>query len=175
MIANSTAGVSAMAAILATLAKQDRQTVAELCTQRKIPRSTAFQIVGKLLSAGFLSQAGQGRLTLGPEAVRLGYARSELAELAGPAEAVISWLRNETGAKVRLQAGGQVAIQLVSLPDKPIVHDIELPVCNAAGQAVALLQMQYRKGATRTENAHALHCCQRARQSLEPYLQTSEE
>jgi DNA-binding IclR family transcriptional regulator len=179
MSVNDTAGVSAMAAILATLAEHDRQTVSQLCARREIPRSTAFQIVDKLLSAGFLSKAGQGRLTLGPEAVRLGYARSELAELAGPAEALISWLRSETGTDVSLQAGSQTRsktrVQLISIPDKPFQPDARLPVCTAAGQEVAILQMKYRKGATRSDNAYALHCCHRARKSLEAYLQTPGE
>ena len=164
-----------MAAILATLAEQDHQTVAGLCARHQIPRSTAFQIVGKLLSAGFLTRQGKGRLTLGPEAVRLGYAGSDLAQLAGPGEAILSWLRTETGADVALLANTQPAIRLVSIPDRPIAHDIEVPVCDNRGSPVALVQVLCRKGATRAESAYALHCCQRAKESLETYLEETGE
>ncbi|WP_306258655.1 MarR family transcriptional regulator [Pararhizobium sp. IMCC21322] len=172
MSVTGTAGVRAVATILATLADQDQKTVADLCAEHGIPRSTAFQVVSKLVSAGLLTRHGKGRLTLGPQAVRLGYARAKLAILAGPAEATMAWLRNETGGEVALLTVGQPGKRLVSIPDKEFEYDIELPACDGQGRSVVLVQLKCQKGATRADRAHALACCERAAQTLETYLQT---
>ena len=160
-----------MALILTTLADRDGQTIADICKEHGLSRSTAFQVAGKLLAAGFLTRHGKGRLTLGPEAVRLGYARSNLGSLAGPAEATLSWLRNQTGGEVALLACDQPADRLVSIPDRDFDSDIELLVCNKAGRPVALLQFQHRSAATRIDRAYAIRCCERAVKTLETYLQ----
>jgi len=116
MTVQATAGVRMLACILDCVIRHGPIRVADICVREGLPRSSGFAIAAKLAGAGLVTRLPNGQLVQGPALVQLGYAAAGLSALAGPAEAVLAWLRLETGATVAL-TGSDMADVLLSLPE----------------------------------------------------------
>ncbi len=102
MPADETAGVAAVAKLLARVAEEPGRTVAELAAELDLSRSTAFAVVATLDASALVERDAAGRLRPGPEAGRLFLARYGFGSLAEPAEALMPVLRDDTDASVSL-------------------------------------------------------------------------
>ncbi|SDD28205.1 IclR family transcriptional regulator [Auraticoccus monumenti] len=58
--------------ILEWVASVERGAMADLCAALGLSRSAAYRIVGQLRERGYLTEAGENHLRLGPRAIRLG-------------------------------------------------------------------------------------------------------
>lgn len=174
MSVQQTAGVAALGTILRAMAARDVWTVAQLCTAHDLPRSSAFEIINKLHRAGFIRRGLKGQLHLGHKAIQLGYAGYGLAALAGPAEATLAWLREQTGAQIGLTATGPSPAAIIALPDNawPFEPDISFALFDDRQQEQITLHMRHRAGASREERQWASHCAERSALTLDQYLKS---
>ena len=101
---NETAGVAALGRILARMASGDTPSVGALVAEEPIARSTAFAVVGRMAEAGLIKRGAHGELTPGNAAGAYAFAAFKLAPLYGSADPILAWLRDETNARVELQA-----------------------------------------------------------------------
>jgi len=98
----ATAGVTALTRLLQGAAEGGPVPVSDLAARAGVPRSSAYEIVAKLVAAGFLIRLPQACVGIGPEATRLAFASAGLVRLAGPARPVLGWLAEETAVAARL-------------------------------------------------------------------------
>lgn len=162
-----TAGVTALATILSAIPARDDWTAASLAKAHALPRSSTYEIVRKLVDAGFLRRGLGGRLAIGPMAIRLGYAGYCVAPLAGAAEAALGWLRQQTGARVALIAENGDVIQALPAGTGRTGADLSLPLRPPDGAPRAELVVHFRRDAGGAERHWTTHCARRVLLSLE--------
>ena len=164
-------GVAAMGRILAAVAAGPT-SVAALAEREGLARSSSFDIVARLEAAGLVNRDG-GMLAPGPLALRLAFAAHGIAPLAGPAEALLALLRDETDGTARLRSGKGEVLSLVARWDAGETPPwLEAPVRDERGQGRAMLGLALRPSATRTARAVAEAAFERIRISLEFYLES---
>lgn len=100
------AGIEAMCALLGALTTAERAPVAGIADASGVARSTAFAIAGRLAAAGLIVRDQSGALGAGETMLRAGFAAHGLAGLHGPAETLLTLLRDETDGTTSLFAGG---------------------------------------------------------------------
>ena len=97
-----TAGVVAVAKLLARVADTPGRTVAALAAELGLGRSTAFCVAASLDASGLLERDAGGGLHPGPIAARLLLARYGFGAMAAEAETLLPVLRDDTDASVSL-------------------------------------------------------------------------
>ncbi|MCR8725398.1 helix-turn-helix domain-containing protein [Frigidibacter sp. ROC022] len=125
-------GIRHLARILFLVAEHPGIRLGEICARGGLARTGTIEILGKLERAGFLRRLAGGRCLLAPKAFALGLAPLGLARIAERAEAVLLWLRQETGATVSLRAATEQAgpTEILRLPPQHqrVKHQIEAEV-----------------------------------------------
>jgi hypothetical protein len=178
MSAAETTGIRAVARMLARLADGAQLKVPALAREEGIARSTAFAVVQHLEAAGMVRRDVGGALRVGPEAARLGYAALGLAQLQGPAEAVLCWLRDHTGATARLTCRGAEAVLLTVTASPSSAASratlITEPLLDRAGRERAFLSLRMQRSATPADVTLATSHLQRAARTLERYLKVAD-
>lgn len=159
------AGIRTMARLLRRAADAPA-SAAMIAAEGGLPRSSVFEVVARLEAAGLLRREA-GRLVPGAAAVRLAFAAHGLARLSGPAEAILLQLRGETGAEVALVVDGRDVLRLSARQE--MTAPLGLPV----GGSRARVELCLRPNATRTERIAAKTALERARVSLEHYLDSA--
>lgn len=103
-MSKESAGITAFSRIFSRIAQGDVENVASLIEGEGIVRSTAFDVVKRMEAAGLVNRQADGRLAPGSAAGEFAYAGFRLAPLFGPAQTLLSWLREKTNASVALLA-----------------------------------------------------------------------
>ncbi|MBI1774971.1 MAG: helix-turn-helix domain-containing protein [Proteobacteria bacterium] len=88
--------------ILVKLAEGDPISVSALAAALALPRSSVFACVRALEGAGLVERDGARRVSPGPEAARLGFARHGIGALQGPTAPLLTVLRSDTNASAAL-------------------------------------------------------------------------
>lgn len=102
MSLTGSAGVATVGRILARLADGGPMTVSQLVADEHLVRSTAFDVVRRLERSGMVRRDEALRLRAGPAGARLGLSAFGMQDLHGPAEALLTWLTEHTGAPASL-------------------------------------------------------------------------
>lgn len=177
MSTTDTAGVAGLARLLSRICRAPRLTVSQVVAESGLARSSAFTLARKLENAGLVTRDAAGVLAPGRLAVQLGFAAYGIAPLAGPAEALLTLLRDETDASVALVVAGESGpMSLLRLAarwshgegrEEPTLTG---PVADETGATRAWLTLTLRPDATRVARALAQAEFERIRISLEHYL-----
>ena len=165
---NATRGVEVMVRVLERLAAGPEVKVAELAETEDIARSSLFDIVRRLESAGLLDRRAGGWLAPGPQAVALAFARAGLPGLQGPAEALLRLLRDETGGTATLVAG---KIELLHVSSGRPESQSEPVTFAAAIGGTAILRLVLGHGVTRAGRAETEALFQQVVLTLESRLE----
>ena len=178
MSVRETTGVRGLARILSSLSDGRTRSVAELVLEESLSRSTAFDLVRRLLEARLLARGPTGKLTIGPRFIEFGFNRFGLARLHGPAEAILRWLRDHCDATVKLTcADGDERLTLAAsfsewarlgATDRPAT--VSLGICGENGAEVARLDLICRQNSSRPERTEIEKLALRAKASLEHHL-----
>ena len=168
MSVGTTTGVALVARMLRRLGEGTAPTVAGFAEEEGFARSTVFEVARRLEAAGLVRRDGQSGLVPGAAMVQLCLAEYGLAPLHGPAEALLSQLRDETQAVARL-VGDDGTVLLVFATRRPIAEGV---VLEAAVTARARLTLSLRASATRAERDMAQARLTRCAASLLYYLDT---
>jgi DNA-binding IclR family transcriptional regulator len=165
------AGVATLGRVLMRVAAWPPITVAALAREENLPRSSVFDVVARLEAAGFVEREG-GLLRPGREALRLAYGAEGLAPLCGPAEALLTVLREETDGSARLSGPTRELIRVPARWDKsgaPATFAAQLR--DRHGAARGTLALALRPGASRSERATAERTLGSIRSSLEAFIE----
>ncbi len=166
----ATTGVGMLARLISHLSSGDVITAAGFATEQGFARSTVFDVTRRMEDAGLLQRDLNGTLLPGPALVRLALAEHGLAGLHGPAEALLTQLRDETHATARLLAAdGTVMLTLAAR-----WGEREGPLLEAAVGERAKLTLRLRPNATRAEREDAQVRLTRTALSLMRYLTTGD-
>ena len=165
-----TTGVGMLARLINRLGSGEATTAAGFAAAEGFARSTVFDVTRRMEAAGLLQRDVNGTLLPGPELVRLALAEHGLAALHGPAEALLTQLRDETHATARLLgADGTVLLTLTARRDDEGGALLEAPV----GE-MARLTLRLRPNAGRAEREHTQDRLLRTALSLADYLKDGE-
>lgn len=160
------AGVRLVGHVLRRLGEGACLTVDELGRECAVARSTAFDVVDRLERTGFVVRDNLGRIGPGASSIALGFAHFGLARLHGPAEAAMTWLRDQTGADPVLSCGdGPERRILVGFGSnngsgKAQGHLSE-PIRDRRGEHRATLTLMLGQDPAAWEIAHAQRCLQK--------------
>jgi DNA-binding IclR family transcriptional regulator len=175
---SDTVGVSGLARILSSLSDGNARSVADLAREQALPRSTAFDLVKRLQEAQLVAREPTGKLVAGPRFIALAFSRFGLERLHGPAEAILTWLRDHCDATARLTcAGPRERVMLAASSaawaksaamDRPATMSYAL--YDAGGAEVARLDLICRHISSRTERSEIETLALRAKASLEYHL-----
>jgi hypothetical protein len=168
MQTHETAGVLAVARMLAHTGEAPGRTVTELAAELGIRRSTAFSVAGALDATGLVQRDARGRLYPGPGAGRLFLARYGFGDIVGRAEALLSVLRDDTDSSVSLViSDGNTAFVAASRrapwdgAGSAAPHLIEAQVCGSTSGFSATLRLALRPKTTEAEIRAASACLDR--------------
>jgi len=178
MSVRDTTGVNGVARILSRLSDGTPRSVTELAQEEGLARSTAFDLVRRLQEARLIARESTGKLVAGPATIALGFSRFGLARLHGPAEALLSWLRDHCDATATLSCadGGErvtLASFLANWPksaEADRATTLTYAICGEGGLEVARLDVACRPNASRFERAETELLALRAKTSLELHL-----
>ena len=149
----ATTGVGVLARLINRLGSGEAMTAAGFAAREGFARSTVFDVTRRMEDAGLLQRDLSGVLTPGPELVRLALAEHGLVGLYGPAEALLTQLRDETHATARLVAAdGTVLLTLTARRGDYEGTVLEAPVGNAAR---VTLRLRPNTGRAEREDAQA--------------------
>ena len=165
---NPTRGVEVMVRVLERLAEGPAVKVAELAEMEDMARSSLFDIVRRLESAGFVERRSGGQLAPGPQVVALAFARAGLPSLQGPAEALLRLLRDETGGTATLIAGNAELLRVSSGRNEQMTDPVTITATLADR---ARLQLTLAPGTTRAARAEAEALLQQVVLTLERHLE----
>jgi DNA-binding IclR family transcriptional regulator len=176
--ARDTTGVNGVARILASLSDGSPRTVPDLAREVGLARSTAFDLVRRLQEARLIAREPTGKLVAGPVAIALSFSRFGLARLHGPAEALLSWLRDHCDATATLSCvdrGERVTLAsfLANRPKSAAADratTLTYAICGEGGLEVARLDVVCRPNASRSERSETELLALRAKASLEHHL-----
>jgi DNA-binding IclR family transcriptional regulator len=147
----ATTGVGVLARLINRLSSGDAMTAAGFAAREGFARSTVFDVTRRMEDAGLLQRDPGGTLMLGPTLVRLALAEHGLAALHGPAEALLTQLRDETHATALLiAADGTVLLTLTARRG-----DNEGAVLEAAVGDAARVTLRLRPNTGRAERDDA--------------------
>jgi DNA-binding IclR family transcriptional regulator len=147
----ATTGVGVLARLINRLGSGEPMTAAGFATREGFARSTVFDVTRRMEDAGLLQRDLGGTLMPGPALMRLALAEHGLATLHGPAEALLTQLRDETHATARLVAAdGTVLLTLTARSG-----DSEGAMLEAAVGGGARLTLQLRPNTGRAERDDA--------------------
>jgi len=176
MASSDTTGVVVLAALLRQLSDTGGLNVAELAAERGFARATAFAVTRRLREDGFVVADALSGLAPGPEMRRLAWAALGLAELNGPAEAVVRWLVRQVEGEASLSVGKSVLVQLSSVQTKcatPVdPFDLEAEIGVGARRPGLLLKLTLPRRAKAPLTLAEL-CLHRAALTLEHYVKMS--
>lgn len=162
----ATTGVGMLARLINRLGSGEAATAAGFAAQEGFARSTVFDVTRRTEDAGLLQRDPGGTLQPGPELVRLALAAHGLAALHGPAEALLTQLRDETHATARLVAAdGTVLLTLTARRG-----DEEGPLLEAPVGDLARLTLRLRPNTGRAEREDTQARLVRTALSLAEYL-----
>lgn len=162
----ATRGVGVLARLINRLGTGETMTAAGFAAREGFARSTVFDVMRRMEDAGLLKRDLSGLLMPGPALVRLALAEHGLAALHGPAEALLTQLRDETHASARLiAADGKVLLTLTARRGDSEGALLEVPV----GE-VARLTLQLRPNTSRVEREDAQARLARVALTLTDYL-----
>ena len=178
MSVRDTTGVNGIARILSRLSDGAPRTVTDLAREEGLARSTAFVFIRRLQEARLVAREPAGKLVAGPAAIALGFSRFGLARLHGPAEALLSWLRDHCDATATLSCADRgERVTLASFPanrSKSTAMDrattLTYAICGEGGLEVARLDMVCRPNTSRSERAEIESLALRVKASLEHHL-----
>lgn len=170
---DETAGVAAVARMLAGLADNPPGTVAELAAALGLSRSTAFAVAAELDSAGLVERDARGVLSPGPAAARLALARFGFGAMAVACESLIPVLRDDTDASVALiLSDGEntfVAAQRRAPWDQDgmrVPRHVVADIGRSGGGYAATLRLSLRPNAGEAEIRSASACLNRVASAL---------
>lgn len=142
------AGMAVLCRILAQLSAGEPMSVSDLIKAEDLPRSTTFDVVKRMEERGFVARVPDGRLALGLRAGAFGYAYYGLGRLFNTAQAMLPWLRDETGATVALDANDGVHFVTIGLwaapwyrSDMPGHRLTTIPIYRSHGNQPARLRL----------------------------------
>jgi hypothetical protein len=178
MSVRDTTGVHGVARILARLSDGTARTVADVAREEGLARATAFDLVRRLQEARLVAREPTGKLVAGSASIALGFSRFGLARLHGPAEALLSWLRDHCDATATLSCADRgERVTLAAFPanwPKSAPTDrtttLTYAICGQGGLEVARLDVVCRPNASRSERAEIELLALRAKTSLEHHL-----
>src|ERR1700733_5830647 len=161
MSVRDTTGVNGIARILSRLSDGAPRTVTDLAREEGLARSTAFALIRRLQEARLVARRPPGELVAGPAAIALGFSRFGRARLHGPAEALLSWLRDHCDATATLSCadrGERVTLAaFFANGPKSATADrtttLTYAICGEGGLEVARLDVAWRPNASRSERA----------------------
>ena len=171
MSVRDTTGVSGLVRVLTRLAEGSPWSVAELARDEGLSRSSAFALARRLETAQLVARDLEGKLIAGPQAIALAYARFGLAQLYGPAEAVLRWLRDHGAATAKLTCEGDRTTLLSFCADgaKPAGATFSHAIRDENG-AAARLEVACRRDISAPERAEIEQLALRAKATLEHHL-----
>ena len=171
MSVRDTTGVSGLVRVLARLAEGSPSSVAELARDEDLSRSSAFALARRLEAAQLVARDLEGKLIAGPQAIALAYSRFGLAQLYGPAEAVLRWLRDHGAATAKLTCDGDRTTLLSFCADgaKPAGATFSHAICDENG-AAARLEVACRSDISALDRAEIEQLALRAKATLEHHL-----
>ncbi|HZY67873.1 MAG TPA: hypothetical protein VFE52_04770, partial [Devosia sp.] len=147
----TTTGVGMLARLLQRVSSGDHLSAASFGVQEGYARSTVFDVVRRMEDAGLIERDGDGALLPGAAAVRLAMSEHGLVALHGPAEALLTSLRDQTGGTARLLAAdGSIMLTLAGRRGSRDGLSLEAPI-----GTVARLTLTLRVGITRAQRDHA--------------------
>jgi len=178
MSVRDTTGVNGVAQILSCLSDGAPRRTIELARETGLARSTAFDLVRRLQEARLVRREATGKLIAGPSAVALGFARFGLAQLHGPAEALLGWLRDHCDATATLSCADRgervtLASSLASRPKSAATDrsaTLSYAICGEGGLEVARLDVICPPNAARSQRAETEALALRVKTSLEHHL-----
>lgn len=170
---DETAGVAAVARILARLADEPGGTVTELAAELGIGRSTAFAVVAELDSASLVERDAGGVLMPGIASAQIGLARFGFGWTAGVVEALLPILRDDTDASAFLvlrDGGGEFIAAMRRAPwdsggERPS-RLVETTIGHSALGFACVLQLGLRPNASESETRSASACLARVAEAL---------
>jgi hypothetical protein len=166
-----TTGVSALVRVLGRLAEGSPWSVAELARDEDLSRSSAFALARRLEAAQLVARDLEGKLIAGPQAIALAYARFGLAQLYGPAEAVLRWLRDHGAATTKLTCDGdRTTLLSFSADGANAGATFSHAICDENGGAAARLEVVCRRDIAAPERAELERLAVRAKATLEHHL-----
>lgn len=170
---DETAGVVAVARMLARLAEERPQTVAELASALGLSRSTAFAVAAELDAAGLVERDAGGVLSPGPAAARLALARFGFGAMAEASESLVSALRDDTDASVALLLCDGESTVIAAQRRAPwdqeggrAPRQITADIGRSASGHTATLRLSLRPNASETEVRSAGACLDRVAAAL---------
>ena len=173
MPANETAGVAAVAKLLARVAETPGRTVAALAAELGLRRSTAFCVAASLDGSGLVERDTGGGLHPGPVAARLLLACYGFGAMASEAETLLSVLRDDTDASVSLLVRDRKRVFPVALRraswdrgSDGASRRVEAPVSHSGAGFVARLSLLLRPNASEAEARSAAACAARVAAAL---------
>ncbi|HEY1779115.1 MAG TPA: helix-turn-helix domain-containing protein [Roseiarcus sp.] len=165
MPADETAGVAAVAKLLARVAETPGRTVAALAAELGLRRSTAFAVAAILDASGLLERDAGRRLHPGPITARLRLARYGFGAMADKAETLMPVLRDDTDASASLFVSDTERTFLVvrrrAVWDgggESVSRRIEAPVGRSPAGFAARLSLVLRPKASEAEARSAAAC-----------------
>jgi hypothetical protein len=177
-----TAGIAAVAKLLARVANTPGRTVAALAAELGLRRSTAFSVAASLDASGLLERDAGGALHPGPIAARLLLARYGFGAMATEAETLLPVLRDDTDASVSLLVCDEervfrTASRLASWDrgSDGVSRRIEAPVGRSCAGLVARLNLVLRPNASEAEARSAAACADRVAAALAKALKRSSQ
>jgi IclR helix-turn-helix domain len=180
MPANETAGVAAVAKLLAGVAETPGRTVAALAAELRLRRSTAFSVAASLEASGLLERDAGGGLHPGPIAARLLLARYGFGAMASEAEALLPVLRDDTDASVSLLVCDKERVFPAARRraswdrgSDGVSRRIEASVGRSCAGLVARLSLVLRPNASEAEARSAAACAARVAATLAKALERS--
>lgn len=174
MSTSDTTGVTILSAMLKRLADTGTLQVAEFAAEEGFARATTFAVSRRLREHGFIVADPEDGLAPGPAMQQFAWAALGLAELAGPAEAVLRWLLDQIDGQVSLSIDGTTLIELGEVRQKngEISDFVELKRVLRAPSGSSGLTLKLRlPPAQNVREAFAQRCLARAALTLETYLQ----
>ncbi len=174
MSVRDTTGVGGLARVLRRLAEGTGESVAQLALSEGLSRSSAFALARRLEAAQLVTRGVSGRLSVGPQAISMAYARFGLARLHGPAEAVLRWLRDHGAATAKLTCdseGHRLTLLWFSADaGKPAGAMFTHAISDENGVEAARLEVKCRQNAAEPEQSEIEHLALRAKATLEHHL-----
>jgi DNA-binding IclR family transcriptional regulator len=156
--------------ILMRIAALPPVSAAALAREERLPRSSVFDVVARLEAAGFVERDG-GLLRPGREALRLAYGAEGLAPLCGPAEALLTVLREDTGGSAWLSGPTRDLIRVPARWDAAgAPATFTAPVRDGHGATRGTVALALRPGASRLERLAAEQALARIAAGFEVFM-----
>ena len=163
------------------LKQGEAQTVAQIISTLKIPKSTAYELVKTLTDAGYIAANSKGSgFFLGRKLYELGMAYRSKIDLLRDGNEIVQELRNETGETVQLSVldKDQMMVLLKAEGSRHlrIISNVgsRVPVNWAAAGRLLVSDMEdenltalFKKNSTPVTNRQGFHRCRYARRTDE--------